>query len=194
MKIQFIVFLVIGLISLIRSINQAKNQKEQVNRGDAPARRQKVPSEIEAFLTEVKSAAGTAAPVDQREQQAARKRAKQRRRQQARRARTQTNTAPPESSQRPLGSGISEHVDSYINKHIEDYVDSKVDDLVEVDIIDTVEDHLGNRSMEMPAATKTSSDKRDAAARFRELLKSREGVRQAILLNEVLARPRCLRT
>ncbi len=192
MEIQFVVFLVFALISLFRAMNQAKNknQQEQVNRGEAPARRQKVQSEIEAFLTEVKSAAGTAAPEQQQQQQEARKRARQRRRQQARKAQQQ---AQPEVASRPLGSGISDHVDSYISQHVEDHVDSKVDGLVEVDIADTVKDHLGDRATELPKPTRASAADDDASARFRELLKSREGVRQAILLNEVLARPRSLR-
>jgi Skp family chaperone for outer membrane proteins len=197
MKFQFIVFLVIGLISLIRTMNQAKNQnqKPQANRGDAPPRRQKVQNEIEAFLTEVKSAANTAAP-DQQQQQAERKRAQQLRRQQAQRARQarqQSRPAQAKTSQRSLGSGIGDHVASYISQHVEEYVDSKVDDKVEANIVRNVDRHLGNRSTEMPAATTASSGEQKVSSRFRELLKSREGIRQAILLNEILTRPRSLR-
>ena len=86
---------------------------------------------------------------------------------------------------------MREHVDTYIRQHVEEYVESHVDDYLDDDIVESVETHLGSRAAQMPKSDSGPSP--DAGARFRQLLRSQDGMRQAILLNEILQRPGSIR-
>jgi len=94
----------------------------------------------------------------------------------------------PQSENRGVGSGIAEHVDEYINQHVKEHIDHDVDEHVQVAIVDEVTEHLGPG--EKPKAASTGPS---AAQSVRELLKDPSGVRNAILVNEILSRPRALR-
>ncbi|MEO2033282.1 MAG: hypothetical protein ABGZ35_14475 [Planctomycetaceae bacterium] len=213
-KLIFIViFMVIALIRAIRNNAPAKPEDKQAG-AEAAVNRRRVQSDIDAFLSEVGAAPAqaparerpTPAPQRARRQETSAQRRQnrglqqRRQRQQDEGQQGQRQQAPANSrkatspiTERPPGSGISEHVDRYISQHVADHVDSKVDDLVEVDIAHSVNSHLGNRSAELPSLTQAGVDLPTSAATFRKLLRSREGARQAILLNEILARPRPLR-
>ena len=92
---------------------------------------------------------------------------------------------------------MREHVDTYIRQHVEEYVESHVDDYLDDDIVESVETHLGSRaggwSMSESLSSSDSGPSPDAGARFRQLLRSQDGMRQAILLNEILQRPGSIR-
>jgi len=185
--IRFIFFVLFIVFSIFRSIAQ-KNQPKQgqeLTAREAAARRKKAQSDIDAFLNEV------GAPAKQQPTRPQQRSAENR----PRRSQPQRQMRPAQdvSEPRPLGSGISEHVDSYITQHVDEYVDSQVDDFVEVDIAQSVESHLGDRRSEMPPRTETADSPESPAVRFRKLLQDPEGVRQAIMLNEVMSRPRVLR-
>ncbi len=208
-KLIFIViFMVIALIRAIRNSAQERPQGQQAD-AEAAAKRRRVQSDIDAFLTEVGASPApkqtteppTPAPQRARRQESAAKRRQagnrrrpprpqERQRQQA--TARQPKDSPP-ITERALGSGISEHVDQYIAQHVAEHVDSNVDDHLEVDIAHSVSSHLGDRSAELPSLTQAGVDVPTTAENFRQLLRSRQGVRQAILLNEILTRPRALR-
>ena len=205
---KLIFFLVVIGFSVMQSIIKAANEKakerERLAQAGQPGRKHRVQSEIESFLQEV-----TGNPVQkERPRQGDSQRTKQRRerrrqeagtrkqqgeeqrRQQAAKARTKSKARTPVTSKRPVGSGISEHVDQYIGQHVNDYMDHDVKEYVETSIVDSVDSHLGQRSLEMPASTQK---KRPAASPVAALLKNPEGIRNAILVNEILSRPRALR-
>ena len=217
---ELIIFLVIVGFSALRGIMKAgkeKAEKErlQAQRGD-PDRRQRVQGEIEAFLSEVgggnqRPANAPAANADaqrvaerrerrrlqaetkrrqaveqQRQQEVQQKRRQQ---QQRRQAEARTSTAP----QRNVGSGVSAHVDQYINQHVSEHLDHDVDEYVEATIVDSVDNHLGDRATEMPQQTTVRGKQSSGAKDVIALLKDPAGVRNAILVNEILSRPRSLR-
>ena len=202
---QLIVFLIFGIIALVRWLRRNADETEDAQQTtvNAPERRRRVQSEIDAFLTEV--GAGKPVPPAQTNQQKSEQR-RQRRTQQRRQPQQQIASAASQrkaplerqaqnspTPERSLGSGINKHVDSYISRHVAEHIETDVDDFVEAHIVDSVENHLGNRSTELPALTSSGTKQPTSASEFRKLLKSRSGVRQAILLNEVLTRPRSLR-
>ena len=202
---QLIFIVIFMIIALIRAIKNSAQERPdgQPAEMEAGAKRRRVQSDIDAFLSEFGAAPATKPPGERpkptpqrsRRQESAAKRRQnagpQRQRQQDQRqqALASTRKQTPSNIERPLGSGISEHVDKYISQH----VDSNADSLVEADIARSVNSHLGDRSAELPSLTQAGVEMPTTAATFRQLLKSRQGVRQAILLNEVLTRPRALR-
>ena len=196
MKFQLILFIIFGIITLMRALNRNAQQQQPGQRANAgqPERRRRIQSDIESFLSEVRQATGAQADDEQQPRPTKKKTSRPARRPQQRRrsrqgSRQAAKPAPqpkPSRSRQTLGSEISEHMDTYISKHVADHVDSKGD------IAHSVEDHLGARSVEMPAVEIIRQDD-SPATEIRRLLCSRQGVRQAILLNEVLNRPRALR-
>ena len=210
-KFELIVFVIFGVMALVRAVkNKPQNRPDgrQVA-AEAPARRRKVQSDIDAFLSEVgvedssvaKSRSKQAPGGSRRQQPAGQRRQTMRRKrqksqplktlQQQTPAKRQPKTLPAED--RARGSSISSHIDTYISQHVTEHVNHGVADAVEADIVESVESHLGNRAAELPTLTHSGDRESTRADTFRQLLKSRKGVRQAILLNEVLSRPRVLR-
>ncbi len=92
--------------------------------------------------------------------------------------------AVQQQSRRPSGDGVRQHVEQHMT-----HLDTLVDDHVQSDIVDSVNSHLG--AFGVPDDTGRS--KGAAAAAIVSALRSPNGVRQAILINEVLSRPRVLR-
>ena len=178
-------------------------------KNDDPGRRQRVQSEIESFLAEVTGAKKPARPAaesqrtrqrrERRRQQeeAKRRQQEEQKRQQElearrRRQRSAVQAKSRKPGERKVGSGVSQHVDEYINQHVAEHIDHDVDEYVEATIVDGVDEHLGERDREMPAFTSVKRQE-SAAASVASLLKDPVGVRNAILINEILSRPRALR-
>ncbi|MEZ6127344.1 MAG: hypothetical protein R3C59_01515 [Planctomycetaceae bacterium] len=219
---KLIIFLIFIGFSAIRGIIKTANEKAEKERllaqRDAnPARRQKVQSEIESFLSEVgggnaeqrrteADSQRTAERRERRRQQAeAKKRevalqqAEQKRQQELQkrrqRQRQQSSSTSLSSSpgERRVGSGISDHVDQYINQHVTEYVDNDVAEYVEATIVGSVNQNLGNRNAELPAQSGGTRPRNAAAKAVVSLLRDPVGVRNAILVNEILSRPKSLR-
>lgn len=203
MWIKLIVFVVIIGFSAIQSlIKAAQDKARQQNAGGqnrqaevgVPNRKAQVQNEIEAFLRD-------ATGGDKREQtesmQARERRDKRRRQLEAKREAAQRKKAEeqrkakakPRSS---VQSSIGSHVDQYIGKHVDEYLDHDVDEYVDATIVDSVDKNLGNRGTEMPGSTRPKKPPK-AAASIAALLRNPDGVRDAILVNEVLSRPRIFR-
>jgi hypothetical protein len=93
---------------------------------------------------------------------------------------------------RAVGSGIREHVDAYIGQHVATHMARNVEGQVKKDIDENVRRHLGTGSLTGVAA---EPPKREAmsAASIVEALRQPEGMRQALLMGEILSRPRSLR-
>lgn len=93
---------------------------------------------------------------------------------------------------RNLGSGVAQHVDSFIGDHVRSHMGRDVDNFVQKDIEERVKSHLGSQSsapVEMLATGQSSF----SAENILSVLKTPAGVRQAILVNEILSRPKSLR-
>lgn len=97
-------------------------------------------------------------------------------------------------SQKPrsVGSGVSEHVDSYIGDHVRSHMGRDVDNFVKKDIDERVRSHLGSQSSR-PVEMSASDTGSAAAESILSVLKTPAGVRHAILVNEILSRPKSLR-
>ncbi len=208
MEIKAIFFLIVIVFSVIQSIMKAakeKAQKQQQLMNPRPERRQKAQSEIEAFLAQVTGGAGAAQAVDPREEEErqrrkrdqaeARKRRQleQKRKQQVAERRTSAARSQGGQPKKKKRSGIADHVDEYITKHVNTHLDHDVNEYVEATIVDGVDGHLGRRENEMPALTVTRHENTAAANNIAKLLRSPSGIRNAILVNEILSRPAALR-
>ncbi len=209
-KFQTIVVVIFMITALIRAVRRnAKNEPEvQQNQALGAKRRRKVQSDIDAFLAEVRDPSADK-PASQRLQEPGRIPAKPQQQRNERQNYPAPHPTGPERNpgsfrhtvitparrptesrligKRLVSSGIKDHVDTYISQHV---VDSKVDDFVKADIAESVVSHLGNRPAEL---TSPPTARLTPAVTFRQLLKSQSGVRQAILLNEILTKPRALR-
>ncbi len=88
------------------------------------------------------------------------------------------------SANRPTGASIREHVSNHLEPRIASGVQQHIDQ--------HVQQHIGSNQ-----AASTALQPGESAAQtnisIRKLLKEPGGVRQAILVNEILARPRSLR-
>ncbi len=93
---------------------------------------------------------------------------------------------------RTVGSGLSQHVDSYIGDHVRSHMGRDVDNFVKKDIDERVRSHLGSQSSK-PVEMSASDTGSAAADDILSVLKTPAGVRHAILVNEILSRPRSLR-
>ena len=207
--ILFVIFMVFALIRAVRR-NAQEGPDDPEKQARAADQRRKIRNNIEAFLEEVRGPTADKPPEDRPVQvpershsqvpaappsQAAPPRSRQRRPQKPRRQSMalERTEAARSIGERTLDSDIAEHVDTYISRHVAEHVDSKVDEFVKADIAKSVTSHLGDRSEELPPPTSPQTDGATRAAEFRKLLKSQNGVRQAVLLNEVLTKPRALR-
>ena len=87
-----------------------------------------------------------------------------------------------------MGAGVQKHVESYISDHVRQHLDSQVDDSVRRNITQHVQQHIGtglSADAEQSTAPQSVQD-------IRGLLQNVNDVRKAVLLNEILTRPRCL--
>lgn len=160
---------------------QRPNQPRQRLRDD------RVASEIDAFLREVNSSRGNVDEEDEPLIEVVREPTRRPRRRQpepapprppaTRSQRGRPVTTGPsdiESHAAELGSGLRSHVQSYMADHLEQDVDA----------------HLGDRAAEMPVEIVVAQPEvHPLVARLRDP----QGARNAILLAEVLTRPRTFR-
>lgn len=192
---KLIIFVLFVGFSIVSSL--AKSAKEKREREKALARRRaggvgeganqkpkkSVQNEIESFLSEV--GAGRATPNEsdesrrRKEQEDAKKRKQQavRRRQQeiAERKRQQ------KSNQRDTSSTPKRQTPNRESRPVHETV------------AQSVESHLGKRSTEMPRSTVAKGVRKGASAEIFAMLQDSDGVRNAIIVNEILNRPRALR-
>ncbi len=195
-SVFFAVFLIVMFLGWVMQVVQNQNddggnrggvRRQQPQRRQPRPRDERVSSEIDAFLQEV---GGSRRPVDDDEvpvvevvREPPRRRPTPPRRPQP--------TPPRRPQRRPaldepievevveehgahLGDGLRAHVESYMSSNIEEGVDA----------------NLGDRDAEMPAdVAGIQHDVHPLVDRLR----SPDGVRQAILLSEILDRPRPFR-
>ncbi|MEJ7592381.1 MAG: hypothetical protein WKF77_12590 [Planctomycetaceae bacterium] len=107
--------------------------------------------------------------------------------------------APPKPSAKSVGgdrspgSGVGAHVDSFIGQHVKSHIGQQLADSGKNEINDQVRSHLGEDRNKPSAPTAATTHGSAAAGDLLLALRSPEGVRQAILMSEVLSKPKALR-
>jgi len=190
--VPIIVFIAVisGIINSIREAS-AKNARPVPQ----PSQRSRAQTELEAFLS------GTT-PTQQQPQSSPRPQRpaqqQQARQKQTPRVKSPKKQAPVETpagrSTRPhsLGSGLADHVDSFIGDHVRSHMGRDVDAYVNKDIGERVKSHLGSQSSR-PVEMSSSDTGSRAADELLSVLKTRVGVRHAVLVNEILSKPLAMR-
>ena len=102
-------------------------------------------------------------------------------------------TNPSPGGGRSPGTGVGAHVDSFIGQHVKSHIGKQISDAVKSDINDQVRSHLGDDKNKQTAPTAATTHGSAAAGDLLTALRSPEGVRQAILISEVLGKPKALR-
>ncbi len=97
------------------------------------------------------------------------------------------------SGNRSSGSGVGAHVDSFIGQHVKSHIGKQIADAVQHDINAQVRSHLGEDKNKQAASTASTTHGSATAGDLLTALRSPEGVRQAILISEVLGKPKALR-
>ena len=186
-------FIIIALISgLLNFLKEKKNaaEAEDLRRRKRERKRGGQPDdELSAFLNEVGAAETTAPPPSQRR----RKRPSQRdRAQQRRQQREQAQEENDQSRRRPGKSGVAErHLETsemgtVSSRHVESSVESRH---LESQVADQHLFEVEGEEDAGAAAAERSSEPHPLV----ELLGKREGMRNAIILNEILQPPPSLR-
>lgn len=205
------IIIVVGMmfISWIAKLVKGKDEDKPAQR--PRAQNDRLRSEIDAFLQEVSGAKGggggggasevvdfeaAAAPTPRPQRQPQ----QQRQRQEAQRqqAQRQRRTQQSKKAKRPRpGTKVSERqspgsttLGSSVREHVSDHMQSGT---VDREVAQSVSEHLGARSTSIFAKAGDGEEGSPIAGQLVAMLKSPEGVRQAILLNEILAPARSLR-
>lgn len=103
------------------------------------------------------------------------------------------STSTSTSGSRASGSGVGSHVDSFIGQHVKSHIGKQIGDAVQHNINDQVRSHLGEDKNKQTPPVATTTHGSAAAGDLLKALRSPEGVRQAILISEVLGKPKALR-
>ena len=201
-----IVFLVISFVSwIMNTIQASKQQQEARERQEARRRRRqqgaaqgggepqgrgggqpRVQSEIEAFLEEVTGQKQQPAKRPQPPRPKPQRPNPQRAKATPPRLPKSTAKQPPKPKPAQLGSGVQQHVSTYMSDRIGEQVEQDIAGYVDQHINQHVSEHIGAETM--TDDTVKSAKGNQAAASIRDMLKDGDGVRRAILVNEILKR------
>ena len=99
----------------------------------------------------------------------------------------------PVAIDRSPGSGVGAHVDTFIGQHVKSHIGHQIDTSVKNDISDQVRSHLGEGNKPDTTSATATSHGSGAAADLLSALRSPAGVKQAILMSEILSKPQALR-
>ena len=185
--------------SLMKSAKEKREREKALARRraaglgeDGPLQKPKksVQSQIESFLNEVGN--GGAAPKQQKKsrQQQEQEAAKKRKQQAVRRRKREIAERKREIAERKRQhqqSSKQQKAAAHQKKRVSPEVPQPHETIAQ-----SVESHLGKRNTEMPPSTR-STVRRAASAEIFSMLQDSEGVRNAIIVNEILNRPKSLR-
>ena len=178
--------------SLMKSAKEKREREKALARRraaglgeDGPLQKPKksVQSQIESFLNEVGN--GGAAPKQQKKsrQQQEQEAAKKRKQQAVRRRKREIAERKRQHQQSSKQQKAAAHQKKRVSPEVPQPHET---------IAQSVESHLGKRNTEMPPSTR-STVRRAASAEIFSMLQDSEGVRNAIIVNEILNRPKSLR-
>ena len=208
-EIVTLLFLIFAFLSWLASLGKDAAGKQQGPRPARPpqARDERLKNEIELFLEEVGK--GTAPRTQPKPRQRSRppkprtpptlreqRKGSESKKQTGTRQKPETTVAAGmELHDRRLSSDLQRHVSEYmdddrIEQHVDDHIGNEITESVNEHIAQSVSQHLG------PAETtrqETRTETLSRPAQIATLLRSPSGMRQAILLSELLSPPRALR-
>ena len=178
--------------SLMKSAKEKREREKALARrraaglgedGPLPKPKKSVQSQIESFLNEVGN--GGAAPKQQKKsrQQQEQEAAKKRKQQAVRRRKREIAERKRQHQQSSKQQKAAAHQKKRVSPEVPQPHET---------IAQSVESHLGKRNTEMPPSTR-STVRRAASAEIFSMLQDSEGVRNAIIVNEILNRPKSLR-
>lgn len=194
---KLIIFLIFIGFSAIRGMIKTANEKAErerlLQKPADPDRKQRVQSEIESFLAEVRGENPQQAEAQSQRtaerQERRRRKAEAKRRQEEEQKKQQTRrpvslrSAGQEESR--LTSSVTSHVSQYMAPHLGSLTASAQQS--------SLKQHVSGGEADMPSTVLASPAAATPARAVVALLKDPVGVRNAILVNEILSRPRTLR-
>lgn len=194
-----IIFIIAGLVQALAPVFKAVAEANEKAKREALAKaarsRSGIRNDSDSFLPQMTQQKAPQKPTD-----AARAtNATDASRRQPARPKKKQNTAaakPPSkstSAAAPRGSGVGSHVESYIGQHVKSHIGQQIGDAVKNDISDQVRHHLGEDKNKPSAPGAATTHGSVAAGDLLSALRSPQGVRQAIMISEVLGRPKSLR-
>ena len=197
------IFVVISVIAgMINSVKQAASHKAEAQRNAAPQGPAMTPAQetMARFLEGLPPEDRQQPPAQRPQNQPGRNSRPQQQRQkqpqkknpQKQGAASQQQPAKNNPKGRNVGSSVAEHVDSFIGDHVRSHMGRDVDNFVKKDIDERVKSHLGSQSSK-PVEMSASDTGSAAAEDILSVLRTPAGVRHAILVNEILSRPKSLR-
>lgn len=192
--IFLVIFVGFSVVSSIVKSAKEKREKEQAlerrraqaGRGGRPAaaKQKSVQSEIDSFLNEVGDGAAASDEDEgsrrRKEQEEAKRRKQQAIRQRQKEAATRKRHEQQKKQRAAAAASPRTQQPQPVQRPIHETVTQ------------SVESHLGKRSIEMPS-TRGAVTRTGSSAAIFAMLQDREGVRNAIVVNEILNRPRALR-
>ncbi len=205
--VPFLIFcaLVAQLVNWIRTtffppgpdVKDVNTERPLVQRQQPQAPSQRATSTPSSFLPEM-TQQGTQRPAAIAARSRPRKTTEPARSQQARPRKQQSGatgrpSGNPVGGERSPGSGVGAHVDSFIGQHVKAHIGHQGGDSVKNDISDQVRSHLGEDRNKPSAPAAATTHGSAAAGNLLLALRSPEGVKQAILMSEILSKPKALR-
>lgn len=192
--VRFIIFVIVLASALHRFHQSLKTSKE------GEERMKKMAQDSSGIPNPRGSSAGQGQPREsaratdaQRDSgQRGTQKPKSRREQRIQRNQRKVETVAPTSG-RSAGSGVGSHVDSFIGDHVKSHIGHQIKESVKNDVSDQVRNHLGERSNTDATAAAATAHGSVAAADILAALRNPAGVRQAILMSEILSKPKALR-
>lgn len=185
------------LISPNADLKNVRAEQPAVQRQQRRPQGQRAKNDPFSFLPEMTqkgappAAATTSRSRTSKKQEPARGQQSRPRKQQG--GQTAGTSATHAGNERSSGSGVGAHVDSFIGQHVKSHIGHQLSDAVTMDITDQVRSHLGEDKNRPSGPTAATTHGSAAAGDLLLALRSPQGVRQAILISEVLSRPKSLR-
>ncbi len=193
-----IVFIIAGLVQALapvfKAISEANEKAKREALAKAGGSRSGSRKDTDSFLPQMTQQGAPQQPNAARSTDATgasrRQAARPKKKQNAPAAKPASKSTPAAA---PRGSGVGSHVDSYISQHVKSHIGQQIGDAVKNDISDQVRSHLGDDKNKPTAPGAATTHGSAAAGDLLSALRSPQGVRQAIIISEVLGRPKSLR-
>lgn len=189
--IVFALFVGFSIVSSLMKTAKEKREREKALArrragGGADGGRQKpkksVQNEIESFLSDVGEGRATRKASDESRRRKAQAEAKKRKQQAIRRRQQEASARKRQQKKNKSHSATSRPQPNHEEHRVHETV------------AQSVESHLGKRSTEMPRSMPSrSGGRKTASAEIFAMLQDSNGVRNAIIVNEILGRPRSIR-
>lgn len=179
---------------------RAGNAGPRPDAGTSPAGRSTTPAVASASQSRPESRPRAAASSPTSDSASRRSSSGEKNRQGSRKAAAESGSVPrppkkkgggsAERKPSDMGSGIRKHVNQHIGQHVDQHMKRQIDDRVRADLSGGLPHQ---EDQDASATGQAVPGKSSTAGSLFETLRSPGGVRQAMLINEILSRPRVFR-